>query len=229
MTAQNGAQDGVVGSLVDITHRKDQEARIRLLLREVTHRSKNLLAVIQAIMRQTATGSATTADFVRHFSARLQALAGSHDLLVREDWGHIALGDLIRSQLGHYSDLVGSQITLAGDAVHVRPDAAQHIGMALHELATNAAKYGALSILAGHVEISWTLEAGLSAGRMCRLSWVESNGPAVVPPVTPGFGRVVIERTVARAVDGEVSIVYAPEGVHWTLVFSPENPEGHAD
>ncbi len=64
---------------------------------------------------------------------------------------------------------------------------------------------------------------------MCRLSWVESNGPAVVPPVTRGFGRVVIERTVARAVDGEVSIVYAPEGVHWTLVFSPENPEGHAD
>ncbi len=234
MAAQDGGQDGIVGSLVDITHRKDQEARIRLLLREVTHRSKNLLAVIQAIMRQTATSSAGTADFVRNFSARLQALAGSHDLLVREDWGHIALSDLIRSQLGHYSDLVGSQIMLAGGEVHVRPDAAQHIGMALHELATNAAKYGALSTPAGRVQISWTLEAGTpeadrSTRWMCRLAWVESNGPTVVPPVSRGFGRVVIERTVARAVDGEVSIVYAPEGVRWTLVFPPDNLEGHAD
>jgi two-component sensor histidine kinase/CHASE3 domain sensor protein len=230
MTLQDGTEDGIVGSLVEITHRKDQEARIRLLLREVTHRSKNLLAVIQAIMRQTATGSATTADFVRHFSARLQALAGSHDLLVREDWGHVALADLIRSQLSHYSDLEASQIVLEGGDVYVRPDSAQHIGMALHELATNAAKYGALSTPAGRVHISWTVEPdGPANAPQCRLSWTESNGPAVTPPSSRGFGRVVIERTVARAVDGEVSIAYAPEGVRWTLVFPPDGLEGHAD
>jgi two-component sensor histidine kinase/CHASE3 domain sensor protein len=233
MASQDGTPDGIVGSLVEITHRKDQEARIRLLLREVTHRSKNLLAVIQAIMRQTATSSATMPDFVKHFSARLQALAGSHDLLVREDWGQVALADIIRSQLSHYSDLEGSQIVLEGGDVFVRPDAAQHIGMALHELATNAAKYGALSTSKGRVRITWTIEPATGEGSearrpVCRLSWVESGGPEVAPPASRGFGRVVIERTVARAVDGEVSIAYAPDGVRWTLVFPPDGPEGHA-
>ncbi len=209
----------LIGGKVDITERKEQEARIRLLMRELTHRSKNLLSVIQAIMRQTAANAKSTDDFVTRFSARLHSLAGSHDLLVLDDWQGASIGELARSQLGHYSDLVGSQITLEGERLQLKPDAAQHVGMALHELATNAAKYGALSLPGGRVKVSWGIEADAAGARQCRLSWEEFDGPKVSPPTQRGFGRVVIERTVARAVGGEAAIEYPPSGVRWTLVF----------
>jgi PAS domain S-box-containing protein len=210
---------GLIGGSVEITERKEQEARIRLLMREVTHRSKNLLSVIQAIMRQTATHSLSIEDFQKRFADRLHSLAGSHDLLVQENWNGAGLRELIRSQLGHYSDLVGSQIRLSGPAVQLRPDAAQHIGMALHELATNAAKYGALSAPSGRVDIKWSVPDAADIEARCHLSWVESDGPPVVPPSRRGFGRVVIERTVARALDGEVEMEYLSEGVRWRLSF----------
>lgn len=214
-----GSVMGLIGGSIEITERKEQEARIRLLMREVTHRSKNLLSVIQAIMRQTAAHSLSIEDFQKRFADRLYSLAGSHDLLVQENWNGAALRELIRSQLGHYSDLVGSQISLSGPTMKLRPDAAQHIGMALHELATNAAKYGALSVPDGRVTISWTLPAWDDPAQICSLRWVETDGPPVVPPTRRGFGRVVIERTVARALDGEVEMDYPPEGARWTLSF----------
>lgn len=213
---------GLIGGSVEVTERKEQEARIRLLMREVTHRSKNLLSVIQAIMRQTATHSLSIDDFQKRFSDRVHSLAGSHDLLVQENWNGAALRDLIRSQLGHYSDLVGSQIALSGPSMQLRPDAAQHIGMALHELATNAAKYGALSEPNGRVAISWSLPAENDDANICSLRWEETNGPVVTLPTRRGFGRVVIERTVARALNGEVKMEYRPEGVQWCLLFPIE-------
>jgi two-component sensor histidine kinase/CHASE3 domain sensor protein len=214
---------GLIGGSVEITERKEQEARIRLLMREVTHRSKNLLAVIQAIMRQTAAHSLSIEDFQKRFADRLHSLAGSHDLLVQENWNGASLRELIRSQLGHYSDLVGSQIRLSGPEIQLRPDAAQHIGMSLHELATNAAKYGALSVPEGQVAISWTLPSPGDAAMACTLQWVETDGPAVIPPTRRGFGRVVIERMVARALDGEVEMDYLPEGARWKLSFPIAN------
>ncbi len=214
-----GGVIGLIGGSVEITERKEQEAQIRLLMREVTHRSKNLLAVIQAIMRQTAAHCVSVEDFQKRFADRLYSLAGSHDLLVQEDWHGAALRELIRSQLGHYSDLVGSQIVLSGPSMQLRPDAAQHIGMALHELATNAAKYGALSTPQGRVDIRWTLPAPDDESQMCTLEWVESDGPVVVAPRRRGFGRVVIERTVARALDGVVEMEFPPLGVRWRLSF----------
>ena len=114
---------------------------------------------------------------------------------------------------------MGSQITLEGERLQLKPDAAQHVGMALHELATNAAKYGALSLPGGRVKVSWGIEADAAGARQCRLSWEEFDGPKVSPPTQRGFGRVVIERTVARAVGGEAAIEYPPSGVRWTLVF----------
>lgn len=214
-----GSVVGLIGGSVEITERKEHEARIRLLMREVTHRSKNLLSVIQAIMRQTAAHSVSLEDFQKRFADRLHSLAGSHDLLVQENWNGAALRELIRSQLGHYSDLVGSQIVLSGPAIQLRPDAAQHIGMALHELATNAAKYGALSVPDGLVSITWTLPDSADPDGRCSLSWVETNGPPVTSPTRRGFGRVVIERTVARALDGEVVMEYPAQGVRWRLSF----------
>lgn len=212
-----GRIEGLIGGSVEITERKVQEARIRMLMREVTHRSKNLLSVIQAIMRQTAANSTSTEDFERRFSNRLHSLAGSQDLLVQEDWTGASLRELVKSQLSHYSDLVGSQIEMSGPAMQIQPDAAQNIGMALHELATNAAKYGALSIPQGRVRIAWWMPDDTD-GR-CHLLWEESCGPTVVVPTRRGFGRVVIERMVARAVNGEVQVSYRPSGVRWELVF----------
>lgn len=223
----DGVVTGLIGGSIDITARKQQEAQIRLLMREVTHRSKNLLSVIQAIMRQTAANSSSTADFERRFTDRLHSLAGSHDLLVDENWTGASLRDLVHSQLGHYADLVGSQVALSGPPLQLAPDAAQHIGMALHELATNAAKYGALSTPDGVVRISWTGPEpipGAPADRVdlrCRLSWEEEGGPPVTPPTRRGFGRVVIERTVARALSGEVDVSYPVTGVRWELSFPP--------
>jgi PAS domain S-box-containing protein len=214
-----GDVTGIISGAVDITRYKEQEARIRLLMRELTHRSKNLLTVIQAIMRQTATNSTSVEDFETRFSARLQSLAGSHDLLVQEDWRGASMRDLVRSQLGHYGDRTDSQIELSGEPLKIKPDAAQHIGMALHELATNATKYGALSSPAGKVHISWRVSAAPDGTPICRLAWEETGGPPAERPSRRGFGRVVIERTVARAVNGEVHIDYAPTGLRWTLDF----------
>jgi PAS domain S-box-containing protein len=216
---EHGSTTGIIAGAVDITRYKEQEARIRLLMRELTHRSKNLLTVIQAIMRQTASGSLSIADFESRFAARLQSLAGSHDLLVQEDWQGASMRELVRSQLGHYSDRDEPQIELSGEPMQIPPDAAQHIGMALHELATNAAKYGALSTATGKVRISWHTLAATDGTPICHLTWEESGGPPVERPSRRGFGRVVIERTVARALHGEVRIDYAASGLRWTLEF----------
>jgi PAS domain S-box-containing protein len=219
LTNDTGAVTGIIAGAVDITRYKEQEARIRLLMRELTHRSKNLLTVIQAIMRQTASNSASIEDFQTRFSARLQSLAGSHDLLVQDDWQGASMRELVRSQLGHYIDRADSRIELIGEPLRIRPDAAQHIGMAMHELATNAAKYGALSTPAGKVRISWDVSPAADGTPICHLSWEECGGPPVERPSRRGFGRVVIERTVARALNGDVRIDYNAAGLRWTLEF----------
>src|SRR6476469_7022596 len=115
-------------------------------MRELTHRTKNLLSVVQAIAMQTAKSGGRLDDFHERFAARLQGLAGSHDLLVQENWSGASMSELVRSQLGHYADSVGQQIHLSGPALLLEPEAAQNLGMALHELSTNAAKYGSLSV-----------------------------------------------------------------------------------
>jgi len=171
MAGDDGTVEGVITGAIDVTAYKEQQARIRLLMREVTHRSLNLLTVIEAIMRQTARNTTSLEDFEQRFSARLQSLAGSHDLLVQEDWAGASLRALVRSQLGHFSDIADAQVEMAGPPLHLAPDAAQHIGMALHELATNAARYGALTVPDGKVSISWELVMGADGRAACQLVW----------------------------------------------------------
>src|SRR5262249_44343311 len=149
---------------------------LRLLMRELTHRSKNLLAVIQAMARQTARHVGTIDAFLEQFSARLQALARSHDLLVQEEWHGVSLAELVRSQLAPYLDRSGSQITVDGPSVMWRREAAQSLGLALHELAVNAVRLGALSTPAGHVSITWSGQAQ-HAPPVVEILWVEQNGP----------------------------------------------------
>lgn len=221
-----GASVGIICSSVDVTARKEGEVHLRLLMRELTHRSKNLLAVIQAMARQTARRSISVDQFTEQFGARLQALATSHDLLIQESWHGASLTDLVRSQLGHYLDREQSQISIEGPSVFLKPEAAQNIGLAMHELATNAAKYGALSVPSGHVAINWNWYPN-GDGKDCNpkdetrhveINWIESGGPLVAPPEHRGFGSVVIERNLAKTLEANVHLAFAPEGIHCRIV-----------
>jgi PAS domain S-box-containing protein len=209
----------VGGSLIirDITAQTQREAHIRFLMRELTHRSKNLLAVIQAMARQSLSLLTTPEEFVIRFSERLSGLAGSHDLLSSDDWAGASLTQLIRSQLQHYGDLFGTRILLEGPDLILRPEAAQNIGIALHELSTNAAKFGALSVPQGIVTVSWQLVSDGKDGRRMKMRWEERGGPAVTPPDHKGFGHMVMDRITGQALGGKSQAQFSPSGVCWTL------------
>jgi PAS domain S-box-containing protein len=209
---------GLTCASIDVTERKESEAHLRLVLRELTHRSKNLLAVIQAMARQTARHAGSIDGFLNHFSARLQALAASHDLLVRESWHGASLDELIRSQLGGYIERDAGQVAIEGPAVALKPEAAQNLGLALHELAINAARFGALSVPDGHVSITWE-HRERAGGRAIELDWREQRGPKVKTRRKYGFGSLVIERNLARALDAEVKLDFDPEGLRCQIVI----------
>ncbi len=218
----SGSITGITGAAVDITERKRNEAHLRLLLRELTHRSKNLLAVIQAMARQTARHGGTVQSFVERFGERVQALARSHDLLIAESWRSVSLRDLVRSQLSHYIDREPHQIGIEGPDINLRPEAAQSLGLALHELASNAAKYGAMSKAGGRVDISWQESAAdVSRSSGFELTWRESGGPKVAAPKNRGFGSMAIEHNLARALDAAVSLDFEAEGVTCRISVPP--------
>lgn len=209
---------GLTCASIDVTERKEGEAHLRLLLRELTHRSKNLLAVIQAMARQTSRHAGSIEGFLDQFGARLQALAASHDLLVRESWYGASLGELVRSQLGAYLGNDGRQIVIAGPAVALKPEAAQNLGLALHELAVNAAKFGALSVPNGRVSITWD-RGGETEQDALALDWHEEFGPKVKLRRKKGFGSMVIERNLARALDASVNLDFDPDGLRCHIVI----------
>jgi PAS domain S-box-containing protein len=200
----------------DITAQKQREEHVHFLMRELTHRSKNLLAVIQAMARQSLSLQTDPKDFVGRFSERLSSLAGSHDLLSIDDWAGASLTQLIRSQLQHFGDLLDTRILIKGADVILQPEAAQNIGIVLHELSTNAAKFGALSVETGIVIISWSIVSNGGEPRM-RLNWREERGPPVQTPDHRGFGRMVMERIAGQALGGQSTATFAPDGVVWEL------------
>jgi len=200
----------------DITGRKRAEEKIQLLMREANHRVKNMLSLVQAVARQTA--ARDREDFVERFTERLQALAANQDLLARHKWKGVDMDALVRAQLAPFADLIGTRITAAGPALHLNAAAAQTLGLALHELATNASKYGALSTDAGHVAIDWRLD-----GDTLATSWIERDGPPVQPPERQGFGTTVMRAMAARALDAEVQLDYAPSGLEWHLTCPAAN------
>jgi PAS domain S-box-containing protein len=205
------------GTVQDITERKEREDKEQLLMREINHRAKNMLSVVDSIAHQTAARSPE--EFVERFSERVQALSANQDLLVRNEWQGVDVEDLVRAQLAHFADLIGSRIALHGPRLRLNPAAAQAIGLALHELATNAGKYGALSTDAGRVDIDWRM----SDGNTFDMSWTEHGGPPVSAPQRRGFGAVVIEAMAERSVGGGVSLDYAPSGVIWRLTCPAAN------
>jgi PAS domain S-box-containing protein len=196
----------------EVTERKREEEQRHLLMREVNHRSKNLLSVVQAIAHQTAEGDPQV--FVSRFGERLRSLASSHDLLVRGEWRTVSLESLVRSQLAHLQELVGTRILMEGANLSISPAAAQLIGMALHELATNASKYGALSTDHGRVTIDWKLDR---EEHRFQLRWSESGGPRVIAPTRRGFGSTFLEEFVKFNLDGHATLEYAATGLIWQL------------
>jgi PAS domain S-box-containing protein len=200
----------------DITTRKRTEEQVHLLMREANHRAKNLLSLVQAIARQTTASDRD--DFIDRFTERLEALAANQDLLVRHKWQGVDIEDLVRAQLAPFADLIGPRIVVGGPQLHLNAAAAQALGLALHELATNAGKYGALSTDAGRVHIGWLLE-----GDALAVSWTERSGPPVRPPEREGFGTTVMRSMSKRALGGEVQLDYPPTGVQWHLTCPAAN------
>jgi PAS domain S-box-containing protein len=209
---------GLTCASIDVTERKEGEAHLRLLLRELTHRSKNLLAVIQAMARQTARHAGSIDGFLGQFGARLQALAASHDLLVRESWYGASIGELVRSQLAAHLEKSAAQVVIDGPDIALKPEAAQNLGLALHELAVNAEKFGALSVPSGHVSVTWQ-QRETAEGAFVELDWREQGGPRVKPRRKKGFGSMVIEHNLARALDAKVDLAFEPEGLHCNVII----------
>lgn len=207
----------LVGTARDITSRKQHDAHVHLLMREVTHRSKNLLAIIQAMARQTVKDSLTASEFEERFSARLRGLAISHDLLAARDWHGAAVDDLVRWQLGPALEMGGSRVSFSGPSLFLKPEAAQNIGLAFNELTTNAIRFGALSNGMGRIAVEWMLDPEGTEPRRFHISWREQGGPPVVKPQRFGFGHKVVERLAARALDGTVSLTFAASGLQWSL------------
>jgi PAS domain S-box-containing protein len=208
--AQSGGRRVFITVAQDLTEWKAREEQVRLLLREVNHRAKNLLSVVQAIVRQTAASSHE--DFIERLTRRIQALAANHDLLVRNEWRGVDVDHLVHAQLSPFADLIGSRIVIDGPKLRLNSTAAQPIGLVLHELATNAGKYGALSTEAGQVKIRWEV----AEDDTFVLSWTERDGPPVSTPTRRGFGTVVMEMT-GYSIGGAVDLDYAPSGLTWRL------------
>jgi PAS domain S-box-containing protein len=215
----DGKAQLVANMVADITERKQAEEHIKLLMREVSHRSKNLLAVVQAIASQTIRTSESLDAFGKRFIQRLQGLAASQDLLVQENWKGVRIGDLAREQLVPFAEVGGSRLTMHGTAHMLTGEAAQAIGLALHELATNATKYGAWVTPIGHVSLTWVV----GHDGALQMTWVERGGPRVEAPVKKGFGQVVIEQMVAISVDGSVDMRFDPDGLTWSLCVPASN------
>ncbi|MFZ3580569.1 sensor histidine kinase [Loktanella sp. DJP18] len=198
-------------AIMDMTPHKLAERRVQDLMKEMNHRQKNLLTVVQSIARMTARMGSPD-DFLDRFDRRLRALSDNHDLLMSRDGEGVVLGALVRQQLRPFTGERNGAVQFAGPDLELSFDAIQPIGLALHELATNAAKYGALSVPQGRLGIAWDVTDDVFT-----LSWTESGGPAVVPPQRRGFGSTVLQSMTRSALEAEVTLDYNPDGLHWSI------------
>jgi two-component sensor histidine kinase len=198
------------------TERRRNEAALRLALAELDHRVKNMLAIVSAIVARTQETSSSMSEFVTAFDGRIRSMATTHELLSSRQWHGLPLAELVRRILAPYATAGTTQIEGSVDVV-LSAEAGQTIAMVLHELATNAAKFGALSAKGGCVAVRWGHPRnGDTQGRLC-IRWEESGGPTVRPEARSGYGTSVIRHLVPYELAGTVDIVHAPDGVYCTL------------
>jgi two-component sensor histidine kinase len=221
---------GQVGASVDnlldeLSRRRmraeEAEAARSFLTRELSHRVKNTLSVVQAIARQTF-GRIVPPEALETYSLRVRALAGAYDTLLAEDWESGDIHDVVRRAISPHHDPNDDHFKVEGPDISLPPQAVVALTLVIHELATNAAKYGALSNFAGHVDITWSNDDGGIA-----LEWREQGGPNVAAPEKEGFGTKVITRAFPPEYQPDVKFDYRPEGLNFTLRFRPTYPEKH--
>ena len=205
--AADGTPTRMVGTNMDVTERKEAEQHQRLLINELNHRVKNTLAIVQGMAWQSFRPIGAARGAVEAFEGRLTALAAAHDVLTRQNWESASIGSIVAEAVAphHAGD---GRLTARGPSVELEPKTAVALGLAMHELATNAVKYGALSGPTGQVEVRWTTDDGL-----LRLTWRESGGPTVARPVRRGFGARLLEQGLAEELRGSVRLEFRPEGV----------------
>jgi two-component system CheB/CheR fusion protein len=207
---------GVVVTFIDVTAITRAEERQRLLLAELQHRVRNTLGVVRSIARRSAETSSTVEDYAAHLDGRLNAFARTQALVTRDPEGGVDLEYIVVEELLGYHAREGEQVQVSGPAVRLQPKASETFGLALHELATNALKYGALSQPAGRVEISWRIDEASEPARLI-FEWRERGGPAVEPPRRRGFGMELLERTVDFELKGQTTLTFDPSGLQCTI------------
>ncbi len=213
------ADDAIVAVAItarDISERKRAEAHSTLLLHELSHRVKNLLATVQSLAMETLRTAPTLEAFKDAFIARLMALSSTHGLLVEREWRDAGLQDVLAAELAPYQAEGQTNWTATGPNLRLSPKMAVALGMGFHELATNAVKFGAFSVPTGHVDIEWSEHVD-DSGRRLHLTWTERGGPTVAETVHKGFGSRLIAEGLAYELDGDVRLEYHPEGVRCTI------------
>lgn len=222
-TAPDGRVLKSLSAALDIDERKRAEERRIMLINELNHRVKNTLAAVQSIARQTLRPDRPVAETLELFNIRLVALSAAHDVLTRENWEGAALKEIVAGAVGPFAIQGGDRITVSGPDVWLGPRAALALAMALHELAINAAKYGALSGESGRVDLTWdTKDAG--DGPHVNLEWRERDGPPISPSRRAGFGSRLITQGLQADLDGAAELIFAPDGVVCRITTSLEQP-----
>jgi len=231
---QYEARDRLDALRAAVARQRQDQQHLRLMVNELNHRVKNTLATVQSIIAQTLRSADVPVRTRDTLTARIVALSRAHDVITSEQWSGADLGDIV-AQAAHpfLTGLGEDRISLKGPQVRLPPKTAIAVALAFHELATNAVKYGALSIPEGHVDVAWTLTRD-EAARELRMVWRESDGPRVTPPTRTGFGTRLIERGLAADLNGKVEMTYPLDGVVCTIVArldgreEPEEPEPDA-
>jgi PAS domain S-box-containing protein len=213
----------IVGISYDISERKEAEEKQALLVRELHHRVKNTLTTVQAIMGSTARVAQTTEEFQQAFTARIASLARTHSLLTDAKWQSVQFRDLLRAELEPYDDGSEKRIILSGPPVELPSELVVPIGMAVHELTTNAAKHGSLAEFGGRVEVHWTVTN--ETPRHLRWVWNEHDGPPVELPTREGFGSRLLNRVITVQTGADVKVHYDPDGLRVTVAVPLEGSE----
>jgi len=203
--APDGTPRRMVGTNMDVTERVVAEQHQRLLINELNHRVKNTLAIVQAIARQSFRAGEAQPGAVQAFEGRLSALSAAHDVLTAQHWESASIAQIVAEATAPHHD---GRLTAEGPAVNLAPKTAVALGLAMHELATNAVKYGALSTPAGRVLVRWAVEGG-----RLRLTWREEGGPRVAAPTHRGFGARLLEQGLAEELRGTVRLAFDPDGL----------------